>query len=477
MAALVGISAVLLAAPAAAGGRDSGHHHFKKKPAPIVIGHRGASGYRPEHTLESYSLAIKQGADFIEPDLVATKDKRLIARHENVLAIVQLDAGGAILLDANGKPTVLQETTNVADKPEFADRLTVKTIDTLSVGGWFSEDFTLAEIKTMRARERIPGTRPDNAAFNDQFEIPTLEEVIDLVKSVERKAGKKIGIYPETKHPTFFALEGKLLDGVTPIDISLGQLLIDVLKQKRFTDPKRVFIQSFEVANLIELQNTIMPAAKVDLPLVQLLGDFVGSADPFSYPYDLRYNAAQGADLAAIYGGLAALVSIDADVSYGDLVTEEVIDHIAKTYAEGLGPWKDTILPRVALTPPLDGNGDGNAQITTILTGEIAPFLQIALDKGLDVHPYTLRAEEGFLTANPDGTAQNVVEEGIQLYEAGVTGFFIDQPVCGDIARDIFVKLQSYKDPRLAHSHRLRLLRSIRNPECFTKLGAAQASN
>jgi glycerophosphoryl diester phosphodiesterase len=446
-----------------------GHGHAHKK-TPLVIGHRGASGYRPEHTLVSYRLAIQQGADFIEPDLVATKDGRLVTRHEPVLAIVQLDATGQIVLDANGKPIVLQETTNVAELPQFADKLAVKMLDGFRLGGWFTEDFTLAEIKTLRARERIPATRPANTKYNDKLEIPTLEEVIDLVKEVERETGKKIGIYPETKHPTYFAKEGTRIDG-TPIDTSLGTLLIDVLRKKRFTDPKRVFIQSFEFANLIELQKSIMPAARVNLPLVQLYDDIP------ALPYDMHYNALNGANLAAIYGGLAGVVSITPTTTYGDLLTEPALVYIARAYAEGIGPWKNTFLLREPLTPPIDGNGDGNAQIATRLTGAVAPYLQIALDQGLEVHPYTLRAEEEFLTANPDGTPQNVVDEALQLYELGVTGFFIDQPVCGDIARDIFVKLQKYHSPAQAKAERARLLRSFKNPECFGRTRRHLAGN
>ena len=218
---------------------------------PLVIGHRGASGERPEHTLEAYELAIQQGADFIEPDLVATRDGVLIARHENDLARVQLDENGQIVLDGDGNPIVTSESTNVATLPQFSDRLTVKSVDGTLVGGWFSEDFTLAEIKELQARERIPGIRPDNTQFNDQFEIPTFAEVIQLVKDVEAETGQQIGIYPETKHPTFFQDEGTLLDGTTPINLNLGQLVVDTLVTEEFTDPSRIFIQSFEVSNLI----------------------------------------------------------------------------------------------------------------------------------------------------------------------------------------------------------------------------------
>jgi glycerophosphoryl diester phosphodiesterase len=225
---------------------------------PLVIAHRGASGCRPEHTLEAYRLALEQGADFIEPDLVPTRDGRLIARHENELS----------------------SSTNVADHPEFAERRSTKRIDGRFETGWFSEDFTLAEIKTLRAKERIPETRPENKAFDGLFEIPTLEEIIQLVKKEERSTRRKFGLYPETKHPTYFAREGVFLDGAR-INLSLGQMLIDTLVAEAFTDPERVFIQLFEFENLIELRDRIMPAADVNIPLVQLYGDITNAFGGF----------------------------------------------------------------------------------------------------------------------------------------------------------------------------------------------------
>ncbi len=214
---------------------------------PIVIAHRGASGQRPEHTLGdlggetigAYNLAIEQGAEFIEPDLVPTKDGVLIARHENALATVETDENGAPVLDDNGDPVIKEATTNVADFEKFRARLTTKVIDGQSITGWFSEDFTLEEIKQLRAKERIPDTRPDNTQFDIFFQIPTLEEVIDLVKQVEAETGRIIGIYPETKHPTYFAEEGKFLDG-TPINIDTSQILIDTLVENDFADPDRI---------------------------------------------------------------------------------------------------------------------------------------------------------------------------------------------------------------------------------------------
>ncbi len=383
-----------------------------KRETPLVIAHRGASGYRPEHTLAAYELAIRQGADFIEPDLVATKDGVLIARHENELS----------------------GTTDVADRSEFAHLKTTKMIDGVETTGWFSEDFTLAEIKQLRAKERIPEVRPQNTSFDGQFEIPTLEEIIDLLQEKEERTGRKIGIYPETKHPTFFAKSGTQING-EPINTSLGQLLIDTFVKKNFTDPQRIFIQSFEFENLIELQNKIMPAAGVDLPLVQLYGDtadeFLQPDSNFSRPYDMIYNAQQGEDLRAIYGGLVDLVTITPTTGYGDLIGDNVISYIANNYAEGIGPWKNSFLLRETIAEKVDCNVDGVAEVGTKLTGEVAPFLGTALNQGLEVHPYTLRAEERYLTLNTDGSCQNIITEVEQLLDLGVTGFFIDQPNFG----------------------------------------------
>ena len=395
---------------------------------PIVVGHRGASGHRPEHTIEAYTLAIEQGADFIEPDLVVTKDGVLIARHENEL-------GG---------------TTNVADLPEFADRETTKMIDGAPVTGWFAEDFTLEEIKTLKSRERIPGTRPGNTQFDDLFDIPTLSEVIDLVKQVEADTGREIGIYPETKHPTFFAHEGTHLDG-SPINMSLGQILIDTLTGENFTDADRIFIQSFEIANLLELQNDIMPAAGVDLPLVQLFGDTNGAfknagGGGFSVPYDFVYNIEQGLPaLLATYDQLvtdlpsSTWIGIFLDgVDYGDFASQEALDAIGD-YAEGLGPWKNNIIPRVGTTTMYDFNGDGNPQIVTQLTGDTFPLIERAHNSGMQVHPYTLRAEEVFLTIEADADLSNLTDDDVLtmsdevtlLIDLGADGFFTDFPEIG----------------------------------------------
>ena len=228
--------AASLLAPGVAPGQSAPVTH------PIVIAHRGASGARPEHTLAAYDLAIDQGADFIEPDLVPTRDDVLVARHEN-------EIGG---------------TTDVATHPEFAARRTTRTIDGERVTGWFTEDFTLAELKTLRARERLPQLRPANAAYDGQFAIPTLAEIIALAKRRSVETGRTIGIYPETKHPTYFASIGHPTDA----------LLVRQLHAAGWDSAAApVFIQSFEVANLRRLH------AVTPIRLIQLLAATGAPAD------------------------------------------------------------------------------------------------------------------------------------------------------------------------------------------------------
>jgi glycerophosphoryl diester phosphodiesterase len=379
----------------------------------IVIAHRGASGYRPEHTLEAYRLAIQQGADFIEPDLVATRDRELVVRHENEIS----------------------GTTDVADHPEFADRKTSKTIDGEKLTGWFTEDFTLAELKTLRAKERIAQIRPGNTRFDGQLPIATFKEVIALAKQ-ESRDGRVIGIYPETKHPTWFASEGTHLDG-SPIHISLGEKLVATLVAEGFTDPGRVYIQSFEVANLIELKQRILPKAGIDLPLVQLYGDFERDR-----PYDFVYNAGHKADLDAIYGGLIAAIpgGIDAKTSFAALTETAALTWMKANYVAGLGPSKSSVILRAPLPAKRDADGDGRALLSTRNTGFIHPVLGRALALGLQVHPYTLRAEEPFLTQTANGVDQSAFGEALQWYSLGVQGFFIDQPDIGVAARKLFLE-------------------------------------
>ncbi|NJR62324.1 MAG: hypothetical protein HC769_28005 [Cyanobacteria bacterium CRU_2_1] len=363
---------------------------------PIVIGHRGASGFRPEHTLEAYKLAIEQGADFIEPDLVATKDGVLVARHENAIAIVNPDTGDLI-----------EATTDVVDRPEFADRKKTKTIDGVEITGWFTEYFTLAELKTLRAKERLPQLR--STEFDGLYEVPTLAEIINLVKQVEADTGRKIGIYPETKHPTYFASEGTNLDG-EKINVNLGQTLIDTLVENEFTDPDRIFIQSFEVSNLKELNDTIMPAAGVDIPLVQLLSTS-------SAPYDF--------------------VASGDTRTYADLSTPAGLTEIA-TYASGVGPSKRQILPAQTVDAdgngtPDDLNGDGRISDADRMLGEPTTLIDDAHAAGLLVHPYTLRDDAFFVASDYGGNAELEYRQLIQL---GADGFFTDFPITGDKVRD-----------------------------------------
>jgi len=241
---------------------------------PILIAHRGASGERPEHTLAAYERAIDQGADYIEPDLVLTKDGVLVARHEN-------EIGG---------------TTDVANHPEFADRKTTKTIDGVEMAGWFTEDFTLAELRTLRARERLPDVRPANKRFDGLYQIPTFEEILKLVRAKEAETGRRIGLYPETKHPSYFAGIG------LPHQVPLLELL------SRFgymTAADPVFIQSFEVGNLKALR------AATRLRLIQLVDAEGGPADLPGTTYDEMLSVQGLGDIASYADGIgpsAALV-------------------------------------------------------------------------------------------------------------------------------------------------------------------------
>ena len=378
-------------APGSAAGTDAADV-AEPRPRPIVIAHRGASGHRPEHTLEAYALAIRQGADFIEPDLVPTRDGVLIARHENELS----------------------GTTDVADRPEFADRRTTKRIDGERVTGWFSEDFTLAEIKTLRARERIPSVRPGNTAYDGRFEVPTLVEILELLRR-ERREGREVGLYPETKHPTYFAREGRHIDG-TPIALSLGQRLVDTLVAEGFTDPGRVHIQSFEIENLLELRREIMPRAGVDFPLVQLFGRLDGDG-----PYDVIHHAAAGTEPGAIYGDLAAAVEggLDAGTRYRSLATPAALAWMRTQYAHGIGPSKSDVLAEGA---------------SGLIGG--------ARSAGLRVHVYTLRAEPVFLHRG----ARDAEDEAVRLFALGADGVFADQPDIALAARARFLRETGRED-------------------------------
>lgn len=317
---------------------------------PIVIAHRGASGYLPEHTLAGYAVAILQGADFIEPDLVMTRDGELIARHDNRLDL----------------------TTDIASRPEFATRKSSKEVDGVAVNGWFSEDFTLAEIKQLRAIERIPEVRPANRRFDGQFSVPTLREILELVRAHETLLGRRIGIYPETKHPTHFARLG----------LALEPPLVSLLRDYGYTrkdDP--VYLQSFEPSSLQRLR------ALTPLALIQLL-------DETGTPFDARVAGAPTYDHMATAVGLA---------------------HIA-TYADGIGPNKERII----------ASAEGNRMASTP-----TDLVREAHMAGLLVHAYTFRAENYFLPTElrrgTDATACGDLETEIRAFlTAGIDGLFVD---------------------------------------------------
>jgi len=359
----------------------------------LVIGHRGASGELPEHTLEAYELAIEQGADFIEPDLVSTKDGVLIARHE---------------------PNIT-DTTDVADRPEFADRFTTRMVDGVEEEGWFADDFTLEEIKTLRTVQRLDFR---DQSFNGQFEIPTLNEIIDLVQEVEAETGKEIGMYIETKHPTYF----------DELGLSTDEPLVQTLLEQDFTDPDRLFIQSFEVQNLLELKQELLPGTALEnTPLVQLYDEFS------KQPYDIVANFEDpNFDVTAVYG----TDLITKETTYEDLIQAESLSNFVNTYAAGIGPWKRTFVLTEPLDEPVDANGDGVAEITEQLTGEVLPVVEDAHGAGLQVHPYTFRDEERYMVLKEDGTPQTPEEEFIQYIQLGVDGYFTDFPATGNFVRE-----------------------------------------
>ena len=377
-----------------------------------MIAHRGASGERPEHTLGAYRLAIEQGADFIEPDLVPTRDGVLIARHENELS----------------------GTTDVADHAEFAARRTTKSVDGEAVNGWFAEDFALAEIKTLRARERIPAIRPANAEFDGHESIPTLREIIALVHEAE-KAGRCVGIYPETKHPSYFAREGRYLNG-SPIARCISTMLIAELQSGGFCDPNRVFIQSFELANLCALANQIMPAAGIHLPLVLLMGDLRSDAprSASTQPYDLFGMRDAELEIHAIFRSLASALDCSSvkNLGYADLATPAALRWLKEHGIAGVGPWKDSVLLRRSSGIPAAPAG----ALLPQLTGYVHPIIADAREAGLQVHPYTLRAERIFAAHDEHGAPLSMEAEMARLLDAGATGFFTDFPARGAAVRD-----------------------------------------
>jgi glycerophosphoryl diester phosphodiesterase len=316
----------------------------KRDREPIVIGHRGASAFRPEHTLLSYETAIALGADFIEPDLVSTKDHILVARHENEIS----------------------GTTDVENHPEFAARRTTKTIDGVAVTGWFTEDFTLAELRTLRAEERIPDLRPENTAFNGLAQIPTFDEVIELAQRYG------VGVYPETKHPTYFDSVG----------LSLEEPLLATLARhgwRKESDP--VFIQSFETANIRDLHK------KTKLRLIQLVN---GSGAPYdhvvkgdSFTYDQMVTPAGLKDVASYaYGvGVATTRILPVGADGRTLAPTTLVRDAHRAHLD-VHTW--TVRPENSQLPVDYRRGDPASPVYARATGDVTGYLNKLYDQNID---------------------------------------------------------------------------------------------
>jgi glycerophosphoryl diester phosphodiesterase len=350
------IGAVAVAAPAlttavATPAPAHGKHHVS-----LVMGHRGTAGYRPEHTLASYELAARMGADYMEPDLVSTKDHVLVCRHEP-------EIGG---------------TTDVSSRPEFADRRKTVLLDGVSTTGWFTHDFTLAELKTLRAVERLPAVRQHNTMYNGLFEVPTFQEVLELRARLSAELGRDIGVIPETKHPTYFRRLG--------LELETG--LVHLLDRYGLNHRgANVWIQSFEAHNLRDLNEKY----KVDVQLVFLTS---ATGAPFDDPR-----------------------------SYADYLTPAGLKELS-TYVDGIGPDKVQVIPR---------NADDTLGTPTSLVHD-------AHAAGLKVIPYTFRAENQFLPADYRvGTDPNAygraIDEQITFLRTGLDGLFTDQADIGVLAR------------------------------------------
>jgi glycerophosphoryl diester phosphodiesterase len=357
-AAFIAGLAMLVSMPTVASAHDRGHGHAK----PAIYGHRGASGYRPEHTLASYRLAARMGADSIEPDLVETKDHVLVARHEPAI-------GG---------------TTDVARHPEFKSRQKTKVIDGVTFADdWFVEDFTLAELKTLRAIERLPDLRRRNTIFNGRYTIPTFEEVIDLRDQLSKELHRQIGIIPELKHSTYHR----------SIGLPLEEPFVAQLRRNHLDDKHaELAVQSFEVSNLKALDK------QIPNPLVQLLDA----------------KTLKPGDVLASGGSL----------TYGQMATPAGLRAIA-SYADVASPSKDYIVPR-------DAAGSSLAPTS---------FITDAHRAGLDVVAYTFRVENSFLPlelrsdADP-AHAGNLFAEIKQFFDLGIDGVFTDNADIAKAVRD-----------------------------------------
>lgn len=330
----------------------------------IIIAHRGASGYRPEHTIESYRLAAEMGADFLEPDLVITKDGHLVCRHENNII----------------------DTTDVADRVGFEPRYKEKIIDGVLQKGFFTEDFTLEELKTLKCRERLPNLRKENTKYNDLLEIPTFEELLILREELCQKYNREIGVYPETKHPSYFKTQN------LEFDDKLLRLLEKYNLNKKSSP---VFIQSFETENLKTLSQ------KTEVKLIQLMQEEGGA-----------WNNQRGITK-----------------TYKEMCSPDELKEIAK-YAYGIGPQKTMIFP-------IDERGFSKAE---------SLLVKDAHEAGLKLHPWTFRAENIFLAKqyqNDNSEWGNIEAEIKSFVDIGIDGIFCDFP---DIAYKVIKELNYKKE-------------------------------
>jgi glycerophosphoryl diester phosphodiesterase len=403
-AVALGLSLGLAAALPAAAHSPGGYQGAPKRP--LVIAHRGASGYLPEHTLEAYALAIELGADYIEPDLVATKDGHLIARHE---------------------PNITS-TTNVSTLPQFANRRRSMVVDGVTEQGWFASDFTLAEIKTLRAVQ--PAGERDQG-FNGRFQIPTFDEVVALARRKGAEENRTIGVYPETKHPTYHQQLG----------LALEDRVLHVLQRHGWNHRHApVFIQSFEMANLKYLRQ------RTSVRLVQLVDADDVAADgrityaaPFDRPYDWAVSNRAG--------------------TFGDLLTPAGLAEV-RTYADGIGPWKPYLISSACVTEVAgrcaDVNGDGlvnEADRKLLPPSDVVARAQAA---GLVVHPFTFRNEQRRLASDYKA---NPINEYLTFYELGVDGLFSDFTDTAVAARALWIMK---RNPDAAQC----LVKSRWAPEC-----------
>jgi glycerophosphoryl diester phosphodiesterase len=378
------------------------HSHTR----PLVIGHRGAAGYRPEHTIEGYTLAIEMGADFIEPDLVLTKDGYMIARHEPMI-------GG---------------TTDVANHPEFANRKTKRMVDDVEYNDWFATDFTLAEIKTLHAIQANPNR---DSQYNGLFQIPTLDEVIALAKSKSKQTGRTIGIYPEIKHSTYHAnakdANNQPLFGLHFFE---NKLLKKLHKEYSNSACAPVFIQSFEVSNLQYL------SGKTDIQLVQLIdADDVKADGSMSLvaPYKQPFDFADAGDTR----------------TFEDLLSDEGLDFV-KSYADAIGPWKPYLVKTV--DDGIDRNNDGKLTLNDRRVDGSKGVLEMAHDKGLLVHTWTFRNDaSGYGFADPK-------QEMTYYFDLGVDGLFTDFADTGVDARNVSINAGKVSHPfgQCKHQHHKR---------------------